>query len=70
MKKHTEAAKKTRLREALDQLSEENQRYTLGVLQALVFAQTTQEMPETRQGCCASDELGQKRESLCGKRRS
>jgi hypothetical protein len=36
----TERNRKKRLREALDKLTEENQRCVLGILQALAFAQT------------------------------
>jgi hypothetical protein len=37
---NTEKTRKKRLREAVDKLTEENQHYALGILQALAFAQT------------------------------
>lgn len=37
---NTERTRKKRLREAVDNLTEENQRCALGILQALAFAQT------------------------------
>ncbi|MDR1479408.1 MAG: hypothetical protein LBJ00_10765 [Planctomycetaceae bacterium] len=43
MKKYTRAVKKKRLQTAIDNLTEENQLYVLGVLEALVFAQSVQE---------------------------
>jgi hypothetical protein len=43
MKKCTELMKQKRLQAAIDELTEENQRYALGVLEALAFAQATQE---------------------------
>jgi hypothetical protein len=42
MKKQTEGEPKERLEEAVDALTEENQRHVLGVLEALVFAQAEQ----------------------------
>ena len=38
----TEVADKERLPEAVDKLTDENQRYFLGVVEALTFAQTVQ----------------------------
>jgi hypothetical protein len=38
MKNHTEVKDKERLSEMADRLTEENQRYFLGVLEALTFA--------------------------------
>jgi hypothetical protein len=43
MKNHTEEADKERLAETVDKLTEENQWCFLGVLEALVFAQTEQD---------------------------
>jgi hypothetical protein len=42
MKKHTGDMKNEHLHKAIDRLTEENQCYVLGVLQALTFAQNTQ----------------------------
>ena len=46
MKNHTKEAGKKRLEEAVDTLTEENQRYFLGVLEALTFAQARQDQGE------------------------
>ena len=46
MKNHTEKTDKKRLEEAVDTLMEENQRYFLGVLDTLAFAQTGQDKGE------------------------
>jgi hypothetical protein len=54
MKNHTEKANRERLSEKVDVLTEENQRYFLGVLDALVFAQTGQGKAEPqREGASA-----------------
>jgi hypothetical protein len=37
---NTEKTRKKRLQEGIDKLTKENQRYVLGILQALAFAQT------------------------------
>jgi hypothetical protein len=50
MKNHTKEAGKERLAETVDKLTEENQRCFLGVLEALVFAQTEQGKTEPEQG--------------------
>jgi hypothetical protein len=48
MKKRTvSCVRKDPLDTAIDALTEENQRYVLGVLEALCFAQTTQEQTGT-----------------------
>jgi hypothetical protein len=49
MKNHTKEADKERLVTVVDKLTEENQRYFLGVLEALVFAQTEQDKVKTEQ---------------------
>jgi hypothetical protein len=46
MKKDTSKMSKERLNEAIGELTEENQRYFLGVLEALVFAQAEKEKEE------------------------
>ncbi|MDR2095318.1 MAG: hypothetical protein LBP76_07345 [Treponema sp.] len=48
MKKDTDDKKNNRLYESVDQLTEENQRYFLGVLQALAFAQSEQDKVEAK----------------------
>jgi hypothetical protein len=47
MEDNTDLNKKE-LYEAVDQLTEENQHFFLGILEALSFAQSTQELPESR----------------------
>jgi hypothetical protein len=42
MKNHTKEAGKERQAETLDKLTEENQRYFLGILETLTFAQGIQ----------------------------
>jgi hypothetical protein len=48
MKKDTEDIRKERLPESVEQLTEENQRHFLGILQALAFAQHEQGKAEAR----------------------
>jgi hypothetical protein len=43
MKKDTNRTSKERLNKAVDTLTEENQRHFLGILEALVFAQSEQD---------------------------
>jgi hypothetical protein len=47
MENHTEKTDKERLAEEIDKLTEENQRYFLGILEALSFAQNTQKQADT-----------------------
>jgi hypothetical protein len=49
MKKRMGLVKQERLEAAIDELTEENQRYVLGVLEALNFAQSTQEQDVNNQ---------------------
>jgi hypothetical protein len=52
MKKYITVEDKEWLKKAVEALMEENQRYFLGVLQALVFAQREQGRAEAEQGEC------------------
>jgi hypothetical protein len=47
MKNHTKETDKKWLAEKVDNLTEENQRYFLGVLEALSFSQSTQKQADT-----------------------
>jgi hypothetical protein len=49
MKNHITEADKERLEQAVDSLTEENQRCFLGVLEALTFAQSAQRLADTDQ---------------------
>jgi hypothetical protein len=48
MKKNTEKADKEKLSKSVDELTEENQRHFLGVLEALAFAQSDQDKSKPR----------------------
>jgi hypothetical protein len=48
MENHTDTADKQPLSETIDKLTEENQRCFLGVLEALAFAQSTQNQADTK----------------------
>jgi hypothetical protein len=54
MKKDTDDVGRNRLYAAVDELTEENQRYVLGVVQTLIFAQSTWAQETDTQG----DEAG------------
>jgi hypothetical protein len=47
MQNHTKIPNKERLAETIDKLTEENQRRFLGVLEALIFAQSVQKPADT-----------------------